>query len=72
MRKEVEVDGNNFIVQYDFQPEEVPETGPEAQYPGCGAGITIEGIIYKSVDVSEIIDEYLYDRIEDLLWEDHR
>ena len=55
----ITIDDVEFDVTFDYQPEEKAETGPEAQYPGCGAEYEIESIFFEGKDLSELIIEKL-------------
>lgn len=46
------------IVEFQYQPYEPPERGPEAQYPGCPEAIEIEGIYIGEANItSQLTDE---------------
>jgi len=47
------VEGISFDVEYGYQPKEA-ET---LTYPGCDESITINSIIYKHVDVIDLMSE---------------
>jgi hypothetical protein len=58
-----------LTVIFEHHPAEKPETGPEAQYPGCDASIEIEFIEHNGVDVFDKHKASLTD-IEQMIWDD--
>lgn len=44
MKTEIEYKGITFEVDFEYQPEEKPEIGPDAQYAGMHEGIEINSI----------------------------
>ena len=51
-------------VEFDYQPYEPPERGPEAQYPGCAEAFDITAVW---VNGHNIIDICNLDRVEEKL-----
>lgn len=55
-------------VEFDFQPYEPPETGPEARYPGCAASVEIDRVWFGKVDVTDqLTDDELQAIADELL-----
>ncbi len=68
MKTKINFRGIDFDVEFSYQPYEPAETGPEAQYPGCGESIEeISSIEYEENDWSDILEDYNKE-IEDLIW----
>ena len=58
-------------IDYYFQPEEKAETGPEAQYPGCGAEWEVNAVVYEGKDITDAIEAFdLFDKIVEKLIEE--
>ena len=52
--------GVNLDIEYDYQPYEKAETGPEAQYPGCAEAIEgINEIKHKGTCFYEVFESDL-------------
>ena len=61
--------GIEFDVEFDYQPFEPAERGPEAQYPGCSEAIEgINEIKHKDTCFMEFFEDEL-DEIETAIWE---
>ena len=44
-------------VEFDYQPAEPAERGPEAQYPGCAECFEITGIFVGEVEITNQLNE---------------
>ena len=69
MKKKITINykGVDLDIEYLFQPEEKAETGPEAQYPGCGADIEeVSEIKHKGTCLLKLL-EYDIDGIEEAI-----
>jgi len=44
-------------VEFNYQPFEPPERGPEAQYPGCPEAIEIEGCFIGRAEITGQLSE---------------
>lgn len=44
-------------VEFDYQPAEAAESGPEAQYPGCPECFEITGIYIGTVEITGQLTE---------------
>ena len=44
-------------VEFDYQPAEAAERGPEAQYPGCPECFEITGIYIGTVEITNQLTE---------------
>jgi hypothetical protein len=64
----VEYKGVEFEVEFDYQPYEPPERGPEAQYPGCAQYVEVYEIKHNGVDFGEILEDQL-EAFEELILE---
>ncbi len=60
--------GVSLQVEYNYQPFEPAETGPEAQYPGCEEAIELNTVIHNGgcilgilSDTTDLEDEILKD-----------
>lgn len=58
--------GVNLDIEYDHQPEEKPERGPEAMYAGCNESFEIEEIKHKGVCFLDVFENDL-DEIEEII-----
>lgn len=65
-KKTIEFRGVELDVEYFFSPDEKAETGPEAQYPGCGEQLELNAISMNGIDCLELLDEQI-EKIEELL-----
>jgi len=63
---EVEFKGVNFEIEFYYQPYEPPETGINAQYPGCGEEIEIIKIKHNGVCFYEIMESYFSEIVEEI------
>lgn len=70
MKTTIEFKGVDFDVEYYYQPYEAPERGPEAQYPGCGESVALEGIWHNDVDFMEVVIDYV-EEIEEIILKNH-
>ena len=64
----IEFRGIEFDVEFDYQPEEPAERGPEAQYPGCAE--SIDGIVsftHQGTDFLELIYNLNEAEIDELI-----
>lgn len=55
-----------FQVEFNHQPFERAETGPEAQYPGCGESIELIDIIHEGDSFLEVFENEI-DKIEEAI-----
>jgi hypothetical protein len=60
-------------VEFDYQPAEPAERGPEAQYPGCAESVDVTRVLLGDIDVTatltaeeieEIVSEILGQQAE--------
>ena len=56
-------------VEFTYQPKEAPDTGPEAQYPGCDETIEIEGVFIGRAEITTEISGTIAAEIETELWD---
>ena len=61
----VEIEGLSFICDYDHQPKEA-ET---LTYPGCPESLSINSVIYKDIDVLELMSDHWRGLIHEKLME---
>ena len=66
MRTKLEYKGTTLRIEFDYQPFERAERGPEAQYPGCGESAEITEIHIGEVDVTELLEDQ-WEEIEVLI-----
>jgi hypothetical protein len=78
MNKEIiDINGIDFEVEFDFQPEEkeVRYYSDGSGYPGCPASIDNINVSFKGTDFTDFMKETIgLDKVEELLWkrfEDH-
>ncbi|MDX5586524.1 MAG: hypothetical protein QNK20_16680 [Aureibaculum sp.] len=62
--KEVELN-----VEFDYQPYEAPETGPEAQYPGCGEELHVYDVKHKGISLHDLLEDQI-EEIEQVIWDE--
>jgi hypothetical protein len=55
-------------VEFNYQPFEPPERGPEAQYPGCPEAIEIEGLYVGRAKITAELTDEAIGEIETELW----
>jgi hypothetical protein len=76
MEVTIEFKGVEFEVEYDYQPEEPAEIGPDAQYPGCGESVeSINTITHAGVcflEIMEVYDDEIKDAVLEKLHEGYR
>ena len=60
--------GVDFDIEYDYQPYESPERGPEAQYPGCAEQAEIYEIKHQGTCFLEILEDD-FEELENLILE---
>jgi len=66
----IEFKGIEFDIEYDYQPFEPPETGPEAQYPGCEEYVDqVTEFTHKGTNFLELIYEGNEAEIDELILE---
>jgi hypothetical protein len=64
----IEFRGIEFDVEFDYQPFEPPERGPEAQYPGCDECIeSVNSFTHQGTDFLELIYMNNESEIDELL-----
>jgi hypothetical protein len=56
-------------VEFNYQPFEPPERGPEAQYPGCPEAIEIEGCFIGRAEITAEINDEIAGQIEKAVWD---
>jgi len=58
-------------IQYDYQPYEAPERGPEAQYPGCPESVYIVDVLVGDISVWDWFDgdDNMMECLEDVVYE---
>ncbi len=56
-------------VEFNHQPAEPPERGPEAQYPGCAEAIEIEGCYIGRAEITAELTDEAMGEIEAEVWE---
>ena len=44
------------LVEFDYQPYEPPERGPEARYPGCQESAEVCRVLVGKVDITKEIE----------------
>jgi hypothetical protein len=65
--------GIDFEVEYDYQPYEPAERGPEAQYPGCSESIEqVTSMTHKGTDFIDLIYNESEDEIKTIILESIR
>jgi len=70
MTETIEFRGIEFEVEFDYQPFEPAERGPEAQYPGCPESVeAVYSMKHKETDFYECIYEGNEDEIDELIWD---
>lgn len=52
----IQVNDLELDVEFDYQPYEPPERGPEAQYPGCQESFDITAVWVNGRNIIEICD----------------
>lgn len=57
------------IVEFNYQPHEPPERGPEAQYPGCPEAIEIEGLYIGEANITAQLTDETCGEIEAAVWD---
>lgn len=57
------------IVEFNYQPYEPPERGPEAQYPGCPEAIEIEGCFIGRAEITAELSDDACGEIEQAVWD---
>ena len=70
MKTTVKVIGLEFEVDCSISPAEAPtyyDSNGDPGNPECGGEVEIYEIWYKGVEVSDIISETIYDKIEEAL-----
>jgi hypothetical protein len=55
-------------VEFNYQPAEPADTGPEARYPGCAEAIEIEGAFIGRSEITAEINDEIAASIETELW----
>jgi hypothetical protein len=55
-------------VEFNYQPAEPADTGPEAMYPGCAESVEIEGLYIGRAEITAEIGDDLAAEIETELW----
>jgi len=63
-------DSFELLVDFDFQPYEAPERGPEAAYPGCPEAVTIEHVTLNGHDVTSLLSEAQLNELEAAVWDE--
>ena len=61
----IEIEGLTFTCNFDHQPKE-PET---LTYPGCPESVSINSVLYKGVDVFELMSDHWRGLIHEKLLE---
>ena len=59
-----------LLVDFDYQPYEPADTGPEAQYPGCPESITIEHVTLNGMEITSLLTEDQLDELERDVWDE--
>jgi hypothetical protein len=57
-----------LAVEFDYQPYEPPERGPEAQYPGCAEAIEINKVWLGTSEISDALSPTELAEIEAEIW----
>lgn len=52
----IQVNDVDIDVKFNYQPYEPPETGPEAQYPGCAESYEITAVWVRGYNIIDICD----------------
>ena len=58
-----------LLVDFDYQPAEPPERGPEARYPGCPESLEIEHVTLNGMEVTSLLSEAQLQEIEVAIWD---
>ena len=56
-------------IQYDYQPYEAPERGPEARYPGCEESVEVVSVSVGGVCIDEWVDCHMQRNFEEAVIE---
>lgn len=67
MEKEIKYKGILFNVEFEYQPEERPERGPEAKYPGFHEAVEVNGIKHKETCFYDFMNKSDFNEIEKLI-----
>ena len=59
-----------LLVDFDYQPYEPADTGPEAQYPGCPESITIEHVTLNGHEITSLLTEAQLEELEQDIWDE--
>lgn len=62
-------DSLELLVDFDYQPAEPPERGPEAQYPGCAESLEIEHVTLNGMEIAGLLTEAQLSEIEVFIWD---
>ena len=62
-------DNLELLVDFDYQPAEPPERGPEARYPGCPESLEIEHVTLNGMEVTSLLSEAQLQEIEVAIWD---
>lgn len=58
-----------LLVDFDYQPAEPPERGPEARYPGCPESISIEHVTLDGHNITSLLSDDQLKELEEQIWE---
>ena len=58
-------------VDFDYQPAEPPDCGPEARYPGCAESAEINAVRVGDLDITEQLDHDDFASLETIILESH-
>ena len=59
-------------VEFEYQPAEPPDIGPDARYPGCAEAIEISRVEVGGIDVTAGLEQEDFAAIEEAIWEARR
>ncbi len=65
--KQLIINGIQIDVEYDYQPFEPAETGPEAQYPGCPASVDLQSVLVNGIDITTLLSPDMQLEIEQVI-----
>lgn len=58
-----------YIIDFDYQPYEPPERGPEAQYPGCAESVEINDVTLNGHCVTSMLTDAQLQALAELVLE---
>lgn len=69
MKTELNYEGVDLSIEFDYQPFERAERGPEAQYPGCEESAEIIEIKVGEIDITDLMYHH-FDKLEEIILEE--